>query len=123
MAIEQRIETCIGTDEAKMVRVRLSLLLVDGSSGRVVSRHYHSAPVAPGDDLAVLRAKLEADLAAGWISGMAWPKIPNEQWADVEAHVAIVQKPVVVEAYRQGVAARVALAEAQAKAAGAEAVG
>lgn len=113
MASEKRIETCIGTDEAKHLRARLSLLVVDGA--RVTFRHYHSINIEPGADLAHLRAVNEAHLANpdGSIPDAPWPKIPDDQWADVEAHVAIVHKPVVVQAFRAERAAREAEAKAQ----------
>jgi hypothetical protein len=100
MAIEKKIEICIGTSETKMVRVRLSLLNVDTQTQHVISRHFHSMELTPGADLARARRLLDQDLAAGWIEKQVWPLIPDEQWADVEAHVAIVHKPEIVAAYQ-----------------------
>lgn len=96
----KKIEICIGTDRAKNVRARLSLLVVD-DSGAVLVENYHSVALMPGDDLEQVRAAVEAHLAdpQGGIPGAPWPAIPDEEWADVQAHCAIVQKPAIVAAY------------------------
>lgn len=95
----KKIEICIGTDRAKHVRARLSLLSADGSE------HYHSINIAPGDDLAAIRAANEADICSptSKVPGAPWPKIPDEAWADVEAHCAIIHKAAVVAAHRASV--------------------
>jgi hypothetical protein len=99
--IEKKIEVCIGTDRAKHVRARLSLLLVE--DGRVISEQYHSMDIYPGADLSALRATNEAHLATpgGGIPGAPWPSIPDEQWAEIEQHCAIVHKPSVIAAYEK----------------------
>ncbi len=94
--IERKIQICIGTDISRHVRARLSLLIIDGET--VISEQYHSISIEPGADLARIRAVNEASLESG-VPGGPWPKIPDEEWADLERHVAIVQKPEVVEAY------------------------
>jgi hypothetical protein len=100
MSIEKRIEVCIGTSRSKDVRVRLSLLIVDG--GAVLAENFHSIAIMPGDDAVSIRAAIEAHLANpdGGIPGAPWPAIPDAEWADVEAHCGIVHKPAVVAAYQ-----------------------
>lgn len=100
MAIEKQLKICIGTDRVGFLRARLSLMLVDTDSGTVLTEHFHSVNIAPGDDLSVVRALVERDLAAGWIKKQVWPAITDLQWADVEAHAAIVHKPEVIEAFK-----------------------
>ena len=100
--IEKKIEVCNGTDRAKFLRARLSLLVIDGAT--VLSEQYHSINIEPGENLSDVRARVEAHLAqpeaVSAIPGAPWPKIPDSEWADVEAHVAIVHKPAVVAAHR-----------------------
>ena len=102
--IVKKIEVCVGTDRAKFLRVRLSLLVVEGDT--VLSEQYHSINIEPGGNLAVIRAANEAHLANpdGGILGAPWPKIPDAEWAEVEQHIAIVHKPEVVTAYRARIA-------------------
>ena len=118
--IEKRIELCIGTDRQKFVRARLSLLVIDTDNPDVpMAEHYHSINVAPGDDLARIRAANEAHLAdpKGGIPGAPWPKIPDDAWADFESHLAIVHTPAVVTAFKARVAAAQAADAERAKAA------
>jgi len=98
--IEKKIEICIGTDRAKFFAVRLSLMVVE--DGKVLSEQYHRINVAPGDDLVAIRAANEANIANpnGGVPGAPWPRIPDEEWAEVEACIGIVHKPEVVSAYR-----------------------
>lgn len=97
--IEKKIEICVGSDRAKCLRARLSLLIVE--NGRVLSEQYHSINIEPGADLAAIRAANEAHLANpdGGIPGAPWPAIPESEWADVERHIAIIHKPEVVSAF------------------------
>lgn len=103
--IDKKIAVSIGTDRFKFLRVRLSLLLVD-ESGRVLNEHFHSVALAPGADLEAIRAAIEADLQTSQsIPAAPWPRIPDDEWNDVVAHVSIIHKPAVVEAYRARVRA------------------
>jgi hypothetical protein len=112
--IEKKIAVCIGTDRAKHVRARLSLMLVDGDT--VLSEHYHSVGLVPGADLAALRELVEAHIARpDGVPGAPWPKIPDAEWQEVVDCVAAVQKPAVVQAYRARAAAEEAIREAQRK--------
>jgi hypothetical protein len=103
--IEKKIEVCIGTSRAKDVRARLSLMVVDAD--QVLSEQYHSVAIMPGDDTSVIREIIEKHIGDpnGGVPGAPWPKIPDESWAEVEAHCAIVHKPAVVEAYKAQIAA------------------
>jgi hypothetical protein len=94
--IEKKIVVCIGTDEAKHVRARLSLLLIE--DGNVISRRYHSIECVPGADLAALRADNEADIAApnSLVPGAPWPSIPDDEWEKVEKCCAVVHTPDVM---------------------------
>ena len=109
--IEKKIEICIGTDRAKCFAARLSLLVVE--DGKVLSEHYHRINIAPGDNLAHIRAANEAHLANpdGGIPGAPWPKIPDAEWAEVEQHIGIVHRPEVVTEYRARVEAQKAKRE------------
>lgn len=104
--IEKKIELCIGSDRQKLLRARLSLLVVE--NGRVLSEQYHSISIEPGADLAAIRAANEAHLANpdGGIPGAPWPKIPDAEWADVEQHIAILHKPEVVSEFQAARAAQ-----------------
>lgn len=97
--IEKRIAICIGTDRAKHVRARLSLLVVENEI--VLSEQYHSIALHPGANLAQIRAQVEAHIGNqnGGIPGAPWPKIPDAEWTDVEAHCVIVHKPEVIAKY------------------------
>lgn len=103
--MERKIVVCVGTDEGAGVRVRLSLLIVEGDS--VLSRQYHSVAIGPGDDVAEIRARVEAHLAQpdGGVPGAPWPAIPDEEWAKVTGTVAVFHPPHVVERHRERVAA------------------
>ena len=111
--IVKKIEVCVGTDRAKFLRVRLSLLVVEGDT--VLSEQYHSINIEPGGNLAAIRAANEAHLANpdGGIPGAPWPKIPDAEWAEVEQHIAIVHKPAVIADYRARQEAARAALEAQ----------
>jgi len=91
--IEKKIIVCTGTDRDKNLRVRLSLLLVE--DGVIISEQYHSVAVGPGDDLVGIREALEAHIGSpsGGVPGAPWPKVPEEEWAEVEAHGGIVFTP------------------------------
>ena len=94
--IEKRIEICIGTDRAKHVRARLSLLLVDGAN--VINEQYHSISIEPGADLAALRAGNEAHIAKsdGGVPGAPWPAIPDDEWEKVVKCCTVVHTPDVL---------------------------
>ena len=97
--IEKKIEICIGSDRTKILRVRLSLLIVE--DGRVLSEQYHSIQIHPGADLAYIRTANEVHLADpnGAIPGAPWPKIPDKDWDDIKAHCNIIHKPDIIEKY------------------------
>ena len=104
--IEKKVVICIGTDEAKHVRARLSLLLIDGNE--VISRQYHSISIEPGANLAAIRAGNEAHIAKpnGGVPGAPWPAIPDNEWEKVEKCCTAVHDQAVlfkstVEAKRQ----------------------
>ena len=103
--IEKKITICIGTDDSKHFRARLSLWYVENSVWD--RRGYHSINIEPGADLAYIRSANELHLADpnGGVPGAPWPKIPDAEWAEVEQHIAIVHKPEVVAAYRARIAA------------------
>lgn len=86
----KKIVICIGTDEEKHVRARLSLLLMEG--GKIGFRHYHSISIAPGDDLAAIRAGNEANIADpnSGIPLAPWPAISDDEWEKVEKCCAVV---------------------------------
>jgi len=96
MAITKQIVICIGTDEAKHVRARVSLLLMEGAE--VINRQYHSISIGPGDDLAAIRAGNEAHIAkpGGGVPGAPWPAIPDDEWIKVEKCCAVVHTPDVL---------------------------
>lgn len=91
----KKIDICVGTDRDRNIRVRLSLLFIDDDSGAVMSEHYHSASMRPGDDSQALRSAVEAHLANpnGGIPGAPWPKIPDAEWAEVLAIVNTLHTP------------------------------
>ena len=99
----KKIDICVGTDRARNLRVRLSLLYVDDATGDIVSEHYHSGVLQPGDDPAKLRAAWEAHLAnpKGGIPGAPWPKIPDAEWNEVLAMLPIMHTPERVREFRK----------------------
>ena len=103
----KKIDICVGTDEGRNIRVRLSLLFVDDESGDVLSRQYHSGVLEPGDDPAVLRAAWDVHLANrnGGIPGAPWPPIPDAEWNEVLAVVAALHTPERIEKVAQARAA------------------
>ena len=110
MAIFKTIEVCIGTDRSDGVRIRLSLLVMDGDA--VLSEKYHSAMLMPGEDPAVLRANLETHLAQptenSGIPGAPWPAIPPAEWAKVTGTVATFHTPAAIAKRNALVAAELA---------------
>lgn len=100
--IERKIIICIGTDETRHVRARLSLLLIE--NGKILSRHYHAISIEPGADLSRKRKINEAHIADADsnIPGAPWPAIPDSEWAEVERIIGIIHTPEVVEKYRKG---------------------
>jgi hypothetical protein len=98
---EKKIEVCIGTDRTKAIRVRLSLMTVD--SGAVMSEHFHSIDIQPGDDPTARRAAVEAHIAnpKGEVPGAPWPAIPDAEWQMVEGCVTGIHTTEVVAAYRK----------------------
>lgn len=106
--MERQIVVCIGTDEKKSVRARLSLLLVEGAE--IVHRHYHSINISPGADLAAIRAINEAHIAkpGGGVPAAPWPAIPDDEWAKVEKCCAVIHTPEVLFAATAEVEAQIA---------------
>lgn len=111
----KKIDICVGTDRSRNLRVRLSLLYLDDATGEVISEHYHSGVLQPGDDPAKLRAAWEAHLAMpnGGIPGAPWPKIPDAEWNEVLAMIPILHTPERVAKFQQAKAE--ALAKMQPK--------
>ncbi len=96
---EKKIEICLGTDRSRVVRVRLSLLIVEGEG--VLSEAYHTISIPPDAALTGLRAANEAHLAApnGGIPGAPWPPIPDAEWAKVEGVIDILHTKEVNAVY------------------------
>ena len=92
----KKIDICVGTDRMRNIRVRLSLLTVD-DDGEVLSEHYHSGVLQPGDDPQALRDAWDAHLsmpkAQSGIPGSPWPAIPDVEWNEVLAIVATLHTP------------------------------
>ena len=104
----KKIDICVGTDRERTIRVRLSLMVVDDDSGELLSEQFHSGSLCPGDDPSALRAAWEAHLSQrGGVPGAPWPKIPDAEWAEVEAIVQVLHTP-------ERCAARKAFLESQA---------
>lgn len=112
------IDVCIGTDRARNVRVRLSLLVVNDVSGTVEAEHYHSVSLAPDDDVTATMMLIEQHLANpnGGIPGAPWPGIPPEVIAEITAYIGIAHTPERV-AKRRAEKAAAALIQAQEQAA------
>lgn len=110
--MEKKVVICIGTDEAKYVRARLSLLLVE--NGKVGFRHYHSLAIEPGADLAALRAGADAVISdpINGIPFAPWPSIPDDEWEKVEKCCTVIHTPeVLIKATKE---AKAELAKVQA---------
>ncbi len=99
--IKKKIEICLGTDRSQVVRVRLSLLIIEDES--VLSEAYHTISIPPGANPTSLRAANEAHLAApsGGIPGAPWPPIPDSEWAKVEGVLDILHTKEVKAAYQK----------------------
>jgi hypothetical protein len=82
--LEKKILICIGTDQAKNVRARLSLLVLEGE--KVLSEQFHSVTLQPGHDLEAVRALVEEHIGreGGGVPLAPWPKIPDAEWRRVE---------------------------------------
>ena len=94
--MEKQIAVCIGTDINGGVRVRLSLLLMDGDN--LIHEHYHAAMLLPGDDPAELRRILETALARPDApAGGSWPAIPDAEWSKVTTVLAAFHTPDKIE--------------------------
>lgn len=91
----KKIDICVGTDRGRNIRVRLSLMYVDDDTQEIISEHYHSGVLQPGDDPQALRTAWEIHLATpgGGIPGAPWPAIPDEEWAEVLAMIPILHTP------------------------------
>lgn len=91
----KKIDICVGTDRSRNIRVRLSLLFIDDDSGAVMAESYHSGSLRPGDNPQTLRDAWDAHLSNpdGGIPGAPWPKIPDAEWAEVEAIVKTMHTP------------------------------
>lgn len=99
--MEKKIIICVGTDINKSIRIRLSLMIVDQES--VLSEQYHSVSIFPGADLLQIRTAIEAHLSTpnGGIPGAPWPKIPDEEWAEVEQIASILHTPERIQKRRE----------------------
>ncbi len=88
--LEKKIEICIGTDRNRGVRVRLSLLLV--LDGTIISEHYHSITILPGQDLIQIRNRLDSHLQTqdSGIPAGPWPPIPDKEWHKVEEVIKVI---------------------------------
>ena len=91
----KKIDLCIGTDRNRNIRVRLSLMFFDPETGKLISEHFHSAVLSPGDSADMLRTALENHLAdpEGGIPGAPWPKIPDSGWNEVLQIVKTLHTP------------------------------
>lgn len=91
--MEKKIAVCIGTDRDNGVRVRLSLMRVEGEE--VVTEQYHSFMVLPGQDPEEIRAGVQQHLAApkSGIPGGPWPAIPQGEWRKVLGCIAVLHAP------------------------------
>lgn len=94
----KKIDVCVGMDRARNLAVRLSLMIVDDDNPDVVlSERFHRMDIGPGYPLAQARSELEAHIgqpyAVNGIPGAPWPKIPDEEWAEVEQIAAILHTP------------------------------
>ncbi len=99
--LEKKIEIYLGTDRSQVVRVRLSLLIIEDES--VLSETYHTISIPPGANPTSLRAANEAHLAApnGGIPGAPWPPIPDSEWAKVEGVLGILHTKEVNKRYAE----------------------
>lgn len=86
----KKIIVCIGTDNDKNIRVRLSLC----NDGAVF---YHSCSFAPGDDPEQWRVACNAHLALPFeqsgIPQSPWPEIPADEWAEAIAVFNVLHTP------------------------------
>lgn len=99
----KKIEICIGTDRERTLSVRLSLVVVE--DGSVVSERYHRINIPAGYPLNKAREAVEFDIARpreqGGIPGAPWPKIPDEEWAEVEQIASILHTPERIQKRRE----------------------
>lgn len=111
----KKIDVCVGTDRARNIRVRLSLMVVDDDTGDVLSEQYHSGELHPGDDPAALRASWDNHLSqrGGGIPGAPWPAIPDAEWNEVLAIVRVLHTQQRRQAWAQIKAANAAALQAK----------
>lgn len=100
----KKVDVCIGTDRARNIRVRLSLIYCDDGTGEVISEKFHSFNLSPIDDPVVVSAAVEAHLAqpqaVSGIPGAPWPKIPDAEWQEVLDCVKIMHTPERIAEYQ-----------------------
>ena len=91
----KKIDICVGTDRSRNIRVRLSLMYLDDDTQEVISEHYHSGVLQPGDDPAALRASWDGHISkpGGGVPGAPWPAIPDAEWNEVLAVVNALHTP------------------------------
>ena len=93
----KKIELKTEVNRDKSVSIRLSLLRIDDENPDDVMETFHRITLRPGDDLAFFRAENERHLAQPFsvsgIKGAPWPKIPDEEWVEVEQIVSILHTP------------------------------
>lgn len=94
----KKITISVGSDESRNIRIRITL----SSDG---FKHFHTTTCRPGDDLSQVRAALEAHIAMPYeqnsIPGSPWPKIPDEEWAEVEQIASILHTPERIQKRRE----------------------
>lgn len=92
----KKIDVCVGMDRARNLMIRLSLLIVDDDNPEIVlAEQFLRWSASPGDNLTDIRSQLEIGIGNpdSGIPGAPWPKIPDEEWAEVEQIAAILHTP------------------------------
>jgi hypothetical protein len=101
----KKMELRIEVNRDKAIGIQLSLLRIDDENPNDLIETYHRMTLRPGDNIAAIRAANEAHLAMPYaqsgIQGAPWPKIPDAEWAEVEAIVALMHTPEVVAERRR----------------------
>ena len=90
----KKIELKIEVNRDKSVSIRLSLLRIDEENPDDEIETFHRIMLVPGSDIVAVRAANEAHLSMPYIKsgikGAPWPKIPDEEWAEVEAVASLI---------------------------------
>lgn len=93
----KKIQIKTEIEKDKSISIRLSLFRIDDENPDDYIETFHRIFLRPGDDPIVFRAANEAHLAMPYaqsgIKGAPWPKIPDEEWSEVEAIVALMHTP------------------------------